>query len=237
MTAKKRVEKILPSPFDYEKQVKIFIPTDISSPFGSDSLQSPFIKNAFPMIKNLVDASKGGVFVLCTSFWQVREIKNFLEKQQLRYPLFIHGEENRAKLVSDFKKAGNGVLLGTDSFWEGVDIQGEDLRMVIILKLPFRPPSDPVAETLYELIEKRGENPFIKISIPEAVIKFKQGFGRLIRSKTDRGVVAVLDKRIIEKEYGKNFTASLPVKKNQWENLTRQAVLFETERFFLKNNV
>lgn len=104
------------------------------------------------------------------------------------------------------------MLLGTDSFWEGVDIQGDALRMVVLFKLPFRPPSDPVTEATHEALKKQGKNPFIKVEVPEAVIRFKQGFGRLIRSKEDKGVVAILDNRIMEQPYGKTFVKSLPIK-------------------------
>jgi ATP-dependent DNA helicase DinG len=117
------------------------------------------------------------------------------------------------------------VLLGTDSFWEGVDIRGEALRTVILFKLPFRPPNDPVTETLYELEEKKGGNPFMNLAVPEAVLKLKQGFGRLIRSRSDRGVVLFLDRRMVQKTYGKIFLESLPVESKQVRALPDEKII------------
>lgn len=206
---------ILPSPFLYREQARVFIPTDIPPPSSSDSPSSAFIRSALLFVKDLILVSKGGVFVLCTSFNQIQLLKNYLEDSCCPFPLFIQGEGNRMDIIQKFKDSRNGVLLGTDSFWEGVDIRGNALRTVILFKLPFRPPNDPVTETLYELEEKRGGNPFFKIAVPEAVLKFKQGFGRLLRSQSDRGVIAFLDKRIIEKKYGKIFIHSLPIEKEE----------------------
>lgn len=231
---KETVEKILTSPFDYSNQVRVMVPSDVPIPKGADFKDSPFIQKSLELIGKIINASQGGVFVLCTSFEQIRLLQEYLRRNSCPYPLLIHGEENRSHLMEKFKLSQNSVLLGTDSFWEGVDIRGDALRTVIIFKLPFRPPTDPVTETLYEMAEKRGEHPFMKIAIPEAVIKFKQGFGRLIRSKQDRGVVIVLDKRIIEQRYGSIFIESLPIKKKELIVTESDGIVFETERFLGK---
>lgn len=228
------LKEIFDSPFDYEKQSRVLIPSDIPSPFGKDSQNSPFIQKTLPFLYNLLSNTGGGAFILCTSFTQISLIKNYFQNRHLPYPLFVQNEMNRANLLQKFKDSGNGVLLGTDSFWEGIDIKGNALRTVVILKLPFRPPSDPVTETLYELAEKRGENPFMTLSVPEAVLKFKQGFGRLIRSKQDKGVVVITDKRVIEKNYGKTFLKSLPLQSRNILLRSQQDCLKEVESFLKK---
>jgi ATP-dependent DNA helicase DinG len=152
---KEILESILPSPFDYANQSRIFIPSAIPLPAGSDNGTSPFVRSALEITRRMIEVSKGGVFVLCTSFTQIRLLKEHLWETHCPYPLFIQGETNRRDIVTRFRESGNGVLLGTDSFWEGVDIRGEALRTVILFKLPFRPPNDPVTETLYELEEKK----------------------------------------------------------------------------------
>lgn len=118
----------------------------------------------------------------------------------------------RTKIVEMFKNSDAPVLFGTDSFWEGVDVKGEKLVSVIIVKLPFKVPSDPITEAIIETYEQQGKNPFIEYQIPESVIKFKQGIGRLIRSKEDKGIITILDNRIINKKYGKYFLDSIPTK-------------------------
>ena len=125
---------------------------------------------------------------------------------------FIQGMYPRTKLVEMFKASEAPVLFGTDSFWEGVDVKGEKLVSVIIVKLPFKVPSDPVTEAIIETYELQGKNPFIEYQIPESVIKFKQGIGRLIRSKEDKGIITILDNRIVTKRYGKYFLDSIPTK-------------------------
>ncbi|MEM7232546.1 MAG: helicase C-terminal domain-containing protein, partial [Planctomycetota bacterium] len=121
-----------------------------------------------------------------------------------------HGEAQRSTLLDRFRRQEPSVLFGTDSFWEGVDVKGSALELVIITRLPFRPPDDPLTEARQEEIASRGQNPFAHFTVPRAVLKFKQGFGRLIRSETDRGAVAVLDSRVITKNYGKTFLKAVP---------------------------
>ena len=122
----------------------------------------------------------------------------------------VQGAEPRDKLINKFKKINNSALFATDSFWEGIDITGDSLKLVVIMRLPFKVPTDPIVEARTEHLENQGINSFLAYSVPHAVLKFKQGFGRLIRSKTDKGVVVVMDKRIVTKSYGKHFLNSLP---------------------------
>ena len=140
-------------------------------------------------------------------------LREELEENGINF--FIQGMYPRTKLVEMFKNSDSPVLFGTDSFWEGVDVKGEKLVSVIIVKLPFKVPSDPVTEAIIETYELQGKNPFIEYQIPESVIKFKQGIGRLIRSKEDRGIITILDNRIVTKRYGKYFLDSIPTKNIQ----------------------
>lgn len=201
------IELVLPSPFDYQKQAIIAIPSDVPSPrsqlFGEE-LPSFLLKT--------ISITQGRAFILFTSF----ALLNSCFKQ-LHEPLRLmgitalkQGTEGRHKLLERFKKDISSVLFATDSFWEGVDVEGEALQCVVLTKLPFKVPNDPVLEARMEYIEKQGGNPFMELAVPLAVIKFKQGLGRLIRRKTDRGAIMILDKRIKEKNYGKAFLHSLP---------------------------
>jgi len=128
---------------------------------------------------------------------------------RIRYPIFVQGEKPKTKLIEEFKKRGNAILLGTSSFWQGVDIVGSALSCVIIDKLPFSVPSDPVIEAKIEDMRRKGHNPFYEFQLPEAILLLKQGLGRLIRSKTDVGIMALLDKRVYEKNYGKYVLQAL----------------------------
>jgi len=204
------LEEIIHSPFNYEKQMRVYIPSDIPLPNAKN-----FIDEIHEFIKKLIYASKGNTFILFTSYATLNYvyylIKDDLEENGLQ--LFVQGTAPRNKLVNDYKLAPRPVLFGTDSFWEGVDVKGDKLTSVILVKLPFKVPSDPVIEAIIENIEKEGRNPFMEYQIPESVIKFKQGIGRLIRSKEDRGVITILDTRIIKKRYGEIFLNSIPTKR------------------------
>jgi ATP-dependent DNA helicase DinG len=201
-------EMQLGSPFDYEKQMTLYLETSLPNP---DEPQ--FLGAAMDRAMHYIRQTQGRAFVLFTSYGMLDKAAKILSPQlaALGYPMFAQGEKlTRSQLLERFKRTPNSVLLGTDSFWQGVDVQGEALSNVIIAKLPFTVPDKPLIEARLDAIRDAGGNPFAEYSLPEAVIKFKQGFGRLIRSKTDTGIVVVLDKRITTKAYGKTFLAALP---------------------------
>jgi ATP-dependent DNA helicase DinG len=195
------------SPFDYSQQARLFVPTDIpepSSPAYVDMLLEPLLE--------IIRTSKGGALVLCTSYAHLNrfyyELSPLLSAEG--FECYRQGELERHHLLELFKEDGNAVLFATDSFWEGVDVPGSALRNLIITKLPFATPNDPVLEARNEKIRELGGNPFRDYQLPMAAIKLKQGFGRLIRKKTDRGTVWLLDKRVVSKSYGRYFLDSLP---------------------------
>lgn len=202
-------EKIIKSPFDYDKQMKVYIPKGLPDPNDRD-----FIDSIQEVLKSFILKNKGRTFVLFTSYKMLNYVyysmKDDLEENGIN--LFIQGMFPRTKLVDIFKKSEAPVLFGTDSFWEGVDVKGDQLSSVIIVKLPFKVPSDPVTEAIIETFEQQGKNSFLEYQIPESIIKFKQGIGRLIRSKEDKGIIVILDNRVITKFYGKYFLDSIPTK-------------------------
>jgi len=197
----------LAAPFDYERQALLAIPTDLPNP--SDSL---FAEQIAKMTYQALRRSRGRAFVLFTAYGLLRKLyANLRGKIEAEgYLVLRQGEENRSRLLKRFRDDVSSVLFATDSFWEGVDVHGEALELVIITKLPFRVPTEPIIEARVEAIEKRGGNAFVEYTVPQAAIKFKQGFGRLIRRKSDRGAILILDKRLVEKPYGKVFLNSLP---------------------------
>jgi len=197
-------ELILPSPFDMQHQVVIYLPPGLPEPNAP-----AFSKAAAKEIEAILAITKGRAFILFTSYKSMREIHGML-KGRLPYRLLIQGEGPKHLLLEEFKQDVSSVLLGTASFWEGVDVPGEALSCVIIDKLPFDPPTEPVTQARIERIADQGENPFYHYQIPAAIITLKQGLGRLIRSTEDRGVLSILDSRILTKEYGKLFLQSLP---------------------------
>jgi len=197
----------IPAPFDYQTQAMIAIPLDVPAP-NSQKFGEMLVDAVFEAIK----VSGGRAFVLFTSYGLLNKLYQALEPRLSRMGIVSlkQGLQNRHQLLQRFKEDKTSVLFGTDSFWQGVDVEGEALENVIITKLPFKVPSEPIVEARVEAIERRGGNAFMEYSVPQAVIKFKQGFGRLIRKKTDRGSVFIFDKRIIEKFYGRIFLQSLP---------------------------
>lgn len=203
------LDKVIHSPFDYDKQMKVYIPDDIPNPSDRN-----FVDEISEFLKALLIKSKGKTFVLFTSYSALNYVYYLLrdDLEANGIELYIHGMAPRTHLVNMYINGRNPVLFGTDSFWEGVDIKGKQLSSVIIVKLPFKVPSDPVTEAIIENITAQGKNSFIEYQIPEAVIKFKQGIGRLIRSKTDHGTVTILDNRVINKRYGKYFMESIPTR-------------------------
>lgn len=195
------------SPFDFKRNVVLAVPTSLPSP------DSPgFPEAAAKMLPEILQATRGRAFVLFTSYalmnWMAKELRDQLSA--LGMTVFVQGELPRSLTIDRFKAAPSPVLFGTDSFWEGVDVPGEALSCVVLTKLPFSVPDDPVFQARCERIQARGRNPFMHYAVPQAAIKFKQGFGRLIRTSEDRGAVVVLDRRIVEKAYGKVFLGSLP---------------------------
>ncbi len=203
------LEKIIDSPFDYDKQMKVYIPKDLPSPTGRG-----FLDGVKGFIKKLIERTKGNTFILFTSYSTLNYLYYMLqdELEEDGYDLFIQGQAPRNQLVDMYKKSNRPVLFGTASFWEGVDVKGDKLSSVIMVKLPFKVPSDPVVEAIIENLNAEGKNAFMEYQIPEAIIKFKQGIGRLIRSCDDRGVITILDNRIITKRYGNLFLESIPTK-------------------------
>lgn len=203
-------EAIFPSPFDFERQALLAVPTDLPVPGGEgDRRHGEATVRATEAMAQVTD---GGLFVLFTSYRALRETAEGLRRRGLdqRWPLFVQGEGPRAQLVERFVAAGNGVLLGTSSFWEGVDVPGRPLRGLVIPRLPFKVPTEPVTAARIEAIEARGGNSFASYMLPHAAIRLKQGFGRLIRARSDHGAVLVLDARIVKKSYGAYLIESLP---------------------------
>ncbi len=203
------LDKVIHSPFDYDNQMTLYIPKDMPNPTDRN-----FMDEVAEFLKAQLVATKGKSFVLFTSYQALNyvyyTVRDELKKNGI--DIFVQGMAPRSHIVNMFINGKNPVLFGTDSFWEGVDIKGQQLSNVIIVKLPFKVPSDPVTEAIIEHIEAQGKNPFMEYQIPEAVIKFKQGIGRLVRSKTDVGTVTVLDNRVVTKRYGKVFLESVPTK-------------------------
>jgi len=201
--------KTWPSPFDYVRQGLLYVPQNLPQP-NSIGYTDAVLDCALPII----EAAGGRTFLLCTTLRAVKRAAERLaeefSRRGLNYPLFVQGERGRTELLDQFRAAGNGVLIGSQSFWEGVDVRGEALSLVIIDKLPFAPPDDPVLAARIEVMEKQGMNGFMHHSLPEAIINLKQGAGRLIRDEGDRGVLMICDPRLISKPYGKRIWQSLP---------------------------
>jgi ATP-dependent DNA helicase DinG len=162
----------------------------------------------------VIEAAGGGAFLLCTTIRAVNRsaerLREEFERRKLPFPLMVQGEAGRTELLDRFRAAGNAVLIGSQSFWEGVDVRGDALSLVIIDKLPFSPPDDPVLAARIEALERKGMNGFMHHQLPAAIINLKQGAGRLIRDETDRGVLMICDPRLIAKPYGKRIWQSLP---------------------------
>lgn len=196
--------QLLASPFDYREQAMLYLPKNLPAPRDRD-----FLESAVAEIRALLSASRGRAFLLFTSFANLHAVRRSLDGK-LPYPLLVQGEAPRGELLETFRDTAGSVLLGTSSFWEGVDVIGEQLSLVVVDKLPFAVPGDPLISARIDLVTATGGNAFSDYQVPMAVLSLKQGLGRLIRSRTDRGVVAVLDSRIATSRYGERFVSSLP---------------------------
>ncbi len=197
------------SPFNYPEQALLYVPQDMPQP-NSPGYTEAVVQAALP----LIEASNGRAFLLFTSLRAMQRAHEILtaefDRKNLPYPLMLQGEGSRNELLGRFREHGNAVLLGSQSFWEGVDVRGEALSLVVIDRLPFAPPDDPVLAARIAQINKQGRNAFMEYQLPRAVINLKQGAGRLIRDETDRGVLMICDPRLLGKSYGKRIWQSLP---------------------------
>jgi ATP-dependent DNA helicase DinG len=215
-------ERVIDSPFDFERNTLLVVPTDRGP--GSEGFRSVGGGEGWRQsarasgdgvadcVVEIADVTDGGTFVLFTSHAALRRTAEVLRRMgaDARWPLFVQGEDGRHRLVERFTTSGRGVLLGTSSFWEGVDVPGEPLRALVIHKLPFRVPTEPITAARMEAVEASGGDSFRDFMLPHAALRLKQGFGRLVRSQSDRGVVLVLDDRLVTRRYGRYLRASLP---------------------------
>jgi ATP-dependent DNA helicase DinG len=219
------VAQKFPYNFDYPAQTCLYIPKHLPEPTAPN-----FADLAAGEICKLVEVTEGGAFVLCTSFNNMRVYERYL--RQLDYPLFVQGTRSKQTLLKSFLKNRGSVLLATMSFWQGIDVQGDALVSVIIDKLPFAVPTDPLMEARIQYLRKQKKDPFLDYQLPAAVMMLKQGLGRLIRTSVDYGVLAVLDQRILTKMYGRAFLRNLPsmpvIHKLE---LLRQAFLERREKY------
>jgi ATP-dependent DNA helicase DinG len=212
-------EVVLPSHYDYQRQALFYVPPDLPDP------RTPqFAAKAADRIRQLLEITRGRAFVLFTSYAQMNEVYHRL-LGELEFPMLLQGDAPKSALLDEFRLTPHAVLFATSSFWQGVDVQGEQLSCVIIDRLPFAVPSDPVVAARVKSIDAEGGNAFFDYQVPAAVITLKQGFGRLIRSLHDRGLLALLDNRILKKAYGRIFVESLP-------NYRRTTEIQEVEKFF-----
>jgi len=212
-------ELVVPSHFDYQSQAILYVPPDLPDPRTEQ-----FVPKAAARIRQLLEITRGRAFCLFTSYAQMHEIYNRL-LGEIEYPMLLQGTAPRSALLDQFRATPNAVLFATASFWQGVDVQGEQLSCVIIDRLPFAVPNDPVVAARIRAVDDEGGNAFFQYQVPAAVITLKQGFGRLIRSLHDRGLLALLDNRILKKQYGRVFLSSLP-------DYRKTTKLPEVEEFF-----
>jgi ATP-dependent DNA helicase DinG len=222
------VEEVVPSPFDFETQSLLAVPADLREARGAGE---GFQEDTARVVREVAAVTGGGIFVLFTAHRALRQVGELLRAREeaLPGPLFLQGEMPRGRLLARFTTSGRGILLGTSSFWEGVDVPGDPLRALILQKLPFQVPTEPIVAARMEAIAARGGDPFWRYTLPEAALRLKQGFGRLIRTREDRGVVLILDNRILTRRYGPFLRQSLPpapLVKGPWEVVRRALEVF-----------
>lgn len=212
LTEDRLITKKVHSPFSYQQQVQLMVPNDF--PDIRQGNMEDYLYSTCEAILSLAEITQGRMLVLFTSYDMLRKTYHILKDTMdlASYMLFAQGisSGSRSRLKKNFIHYDHAVLLGTSSFWEGVDIPGQDLSCLMIVRLPFEPPNHPVVQAKSEHIKQMGKNSFMELSLPNAVIRFKQGFGRLIRSSSDRGIVFVCDARLMKARYGKYFTDSIP---------------------------
>src|SRR5581483_6037997 len=197
-------ELVLPTPFEYEKQALLYLPTHLPNPS-----ERSFTAAAAEEIARILKESEGRAFLLFTSWKNMEEVYRNLSGR-LPSLLMKQGDQPKQSLIEAFKREVSSVLFGTASFWQGVDVPGESLSCVVIDKLPFASPTDPLIAARVDFLMQKGEDPFLSFQLPSAVLALRQGIGRLIRTRDDRGLIAVLDRRITQKEYGKHFLSAVP---------------------------
>ena len=222
--------EVADSPFDFERNMRVFVAADIPPPSVPDARSS--IDALADYVSFCCGLVPGGSLVLFTSYRDMQAVAAMVEASfgAAGRPFLIQGGDySRTELAQRMRDAGNAVLFGTDSFWTGVDVPGNALSQVVIARLPFGPPAHPIAEAKSELIRERGGDPFSELTLPEAVMKFRQGAGRLIRTKADRGVVTILDSRVLAKAYGRLFLEALP--QHSFVRLTRENRLVQFRPF------
>lgn len=216
------------SPYDYERQALLYVPSQMPEA-NTPGYTTAVIERAWPVVQ----ASQGRAFLLFTSLRAMQEAKTLLTQRLadagLDWPLLVQGDDSRSALLARFRSEDHAILLGSQSFWEGVDVAGEALSLVVIDKLPFQPPDDPVLAARIEQLRQAGGKPFFEIQLPQAVINLKQGAGRLIRRETDRGVLMICDTRLVDKPYGKRIWQSLPP-------MRRSRIEAEAVAFFADND-
>ena len=212
------------SPFDYAEQALLYVPAGLPEPNSADYTQA-VVEAAWPVLK----ASGGRAFLLFTSLRAMNEAHGWLQdkmaQSDIAFPLLRQGDKSRSELLAEFRQLGDAVLLGSQSFWEGVDVAGEALSLVVIDRLPFQPPDDPVLAARIDALKRAGKNAFYDYQLPHAIINLKQGAGRLIRRETDRGVLMICDPRLVEKSYGRRIWQALPP-------MRRSRLLAEAVDFF-----
>lgn len=225
------VTAVLPSPFDYARQAVLAIPSDFPAPNEDGPLH---FRRTVQAGADLIEAAAGGVFLLFTSHRDVREAAQVLRALGLdgRWPLLVHGEAPRDVLLRRFREQGDAVLVGTSSFWEGVDVPGRALRGLLLSRIPFRVPTEPVTAAQCEAIEAAGGDAFADYMVPHAALRLKQGFGRLVRTATDRGAVVLCDPRVLRKSYGRALLSGLPPARRlegDWASLKAELTRFYSE--------